>query len=190
MGSLRKAAFSVATENQQRASANLQLWPKAYSGRKRIRQKEVARFYPWNPRLYRNRLTRTGSCRCILKQNNVQKKASDYLQIYSVNRRAIFHDNWHMVARVAAQRSLTARLNFALGITVAIRIAGVIPHDLLKALTAPIQGTLPSLHCLSLQIDPELGAVLWICKGPFAFEVIHPEGPAPVRFKSDVRILG
>jgi len=27
MGSLRKAAFSVATENQQRASANLQLWP-------------------------------------------------------------------------------------------------------------------------------------------------------------------
>ena len=95
-----------------------------------------------------------------------------------------------MVAGVAAQCSLTARLNFALGITVAVRIAVVILHGLLKSLTAPIQATLPSPCCHSLRINPELGAVLWICKGPFALEVIRPQGPAPVRFKSDVRILG
>ena len=37
-----------------------------------------------------------------------------------------------LIARVAAQRSLTARLSFALGIIAGVGIAGVILHDLLK----------------------------------------------------------
>jgi uncharacterized membrane protein (DUF4010 family) len=37
-----------------------------------------------------------------------------------------------LVARVASQRSLTARLSFALGVIAAVGIGGILLHDLLK----------------------------------------------------------
>jgi len=62
-------------------------------------------------------------------------------------------------------------------------------HDLLKVSNRADPSHAAIALLSSLRINPELGAVLCICKGPFALEVVHPQGPAQARFKSDVCIL-